>query len=240
MYESYIDLKPDELYKRLLKRNLHPKEIRRIQDEVAELKEARRVNRITLYQRKHEWDKVLKPLRYELNSAKVGRRYDLNDAARVEAFDAYIAVMEMVLAKLAFPSTVKDVTPLQMAKEHNVMGKGSPIRNDGEHWTDWVPQKIKDRVSDAFMELPHKSKAKRKVPFQRTMLPDQHEVAKERLLKASIKEMDTLQRRQMVAPTEACQEKIERIKKAISIITAMTDNEVVPATWHTIDLGEGD
>lgn len=235
MYESYIDLTPNELHTRLTKRNLHPKEISRIKDEVAALKEARRVNRITRTQRKQEWANVLKPLHYELNSAKVGRRYDLTDEARVEAFDAYIAVMQMVVAKLAFPSTVLDQTPMQMAKEHNLKGKGSPIRNDGEHWTDWVPQKIKDKVSDAFFELPHKPRAKRKVPFQRVMLPSQHIQAKERLLKATIKEMDTLERRQMVAPTDEIQDKINRMRKAIKIITAMTDNEHIPATWNTLE-----
>ena len=238
MYETYINLKPDDLYKRLLKRNLHPKEIRRIQDEVAELKEARRVHRITRTHRQQEWANVLKPLRYELNSVRVGRAYDLDDEARVEAFDAYIAVMEKVLAKLAFPSKVLDQTPMQMAKEHNALGKGSPIRNDGEHWTDWVPQKIKDKIATAFFELPHKAKAKRKVPFERKMLPDQHDTAKHRLLKANIKEMDTLERRQMVASTDERQAKINRMKKAIKIIEAMTDNEAIPATWNTIDLGE--
>jgi hypothetical protein len=240
MYETYINLKPDDLYKRLLKRNLHPKEIRRIQDEVAQLKEARRVHRITRTHRQQEWTNVLKPLRYELNSAKVGRAYDLTDVQRLEAFDAYIAVMEKVLAKLSFPSKVLDQTPMQMAKEHNALGKGSPIRNDGEHWTDWVPQKIKDTIAQAFFELPHKAKAKRKVPFERKMLPDQHDTAKQRLLKATIKEMDTLERRQMVAPTDERQQKIERMKKALKIIEAMTDNEAIPATWNTIDLGEED
>ena len=240
MYESYIDLKPDDLYKRLLKRNLHPKEIRRIQDEVAELKEARRVHRITRTHRQQEWTNVLKPLRYELNSAKVGRAYDLDDEVRVEAFDAYIAVMEKVLAKLLFPSKVLDQTPMQMAKEHNATGKGSPITNDGEHWTDWIPPKIKERIGQAFFELPHKAKAKRKVPFERKMLPDQHDKAKKRLLKATHKEIATLERRQMVAPTDEIETKLSRMKEAIKIIEAMTDNEAVPATWHTINLGEED
>jgi hypothetical protein len=99
MYESYINLKPNELHQRLLNRKLHPKEVRRIKDEVAELKEARRVERITRTHRKAEWANVLDPLRYELNNAKVGRRYALQDEARVEAFDAYIAVMEKVFGQ---------------------------------------------------------------------------------------------------------------------------------------------
>lgn len=234
MYEEYINLTPNELHARLMKRKLHPVAVNQIKDEVAKLKEARRVNRITQTHRKAEWANVLDPLRYELNNAKVGRKYDLTDTERVEAFDAYIAVMEKVLAKLMHPSKLLEQTPMQMAKEHNATGKGSPIRNDGEHWTDWVPNKIKERISTAFFELPHRPKAKRKIPFQRTMLPDQHEVAKARLLKATHKEIATLERRQMVAPTDERKEKIERMYRAIKIIEAMTDNEAVPATWNTL------
>jgi hypothetical protein len=235
MYEDYINLTPNELHQRLLKRKLHPVAITQIKAEVAHMKESRRINRITRTHRKAEWANVLDPLRYELNSAKVGRKYDLTDAVRLDAFDAYIAVMEKVLAKLLHPSRLLEHTPMQIAKEHNATGKGSPISNDGEHWTDWVPPKIKERIGQAFMELPHKPKAKRKVPFQRVMLPDQHEEAKKRLLKATHKEIATLERRQMVAPTDERKEKIERMHRAIKIIEAMTDNEAVPATWNTLN-----
>jgi hypothetical protein len=235
MYEDYINLTPNELHQRLLKRKLHPQAISQIKAEVAHMKESRRINRITRTHRKAEWANVLAPLRYELNSAKVGRKYDLTDAVRLDAFDAYIAVMEKVLAKLLHPSRLLEHTPMQIAKEHNATGKGSPISNDGEHWTDWVPPKIKERIGQAFMELPHKPKSKRKVPFQRVMLPDQHEEAKKRLLKATHKEIATLERRQMVAPTDERKEKIERMHKAIKIITNMTDNEAVPATWNTLN-----
>jgi len=235
MYEEYINLTPNELHQRLLRRKLHPVAITQIKAEVAHMKESRRINRITRTHRKAEWANVLDPLRYELNSAKVGRKYDLTDAVRLDAFDAYIAVMEKVLAKLLHPSRLLEHTPMQIAKEHNATGKGSPISNDGEHWVDWIPPKIKERISTAFFELPHKPKAKRKVPFQRVMLPDQHEEAKKRLLKATHKEIATLERRQMVAPTDERKEKIERMHKAIKIIEAMTDNEAVPATWNTLN-----
>ena len=235
MYEEYINLTPNELHQRLLKRKLHPVAITQIKAEVAHMKESRRINRITRTHRKAEWANVLDPLRYELNSAKVGRKYDLTDAVRLDAFDAYIAVMEKVLAKLLHPSRLLEQTPMQIAKEHNATGKGSPISNDGEHWTDWIPPKIKERIGQAFMELPHRPKAKRKVPFQRVMLPDQHEEARKRLLKATHKEIATLERRQMVAPTDERKEKIERMHKAIKIIEAMTDNEAVPATWNTLN-----
>jgi hypothetical protein len=63
MYETYLKLTPNALHNRLTERNIHPAEIERIKIEVAELKEAMRVNRITKTQREAEWRKVLAPLR---------------------------------------------------------------------------------------------------------------------------------------------------------------------------------
>jgi hypothetical protein len=230
MYETYLNLTPNELHQRLLKRNRHPSEITQIKDDVAKMKEAKRIDKITRHQRKLAWDNVLKPLRYELNSAKVGRAYDLDDEDRVEVFDAYIAVMEKLLNRFAHPSRKREQTPMQLAKDKN-------LPNEGEHWTDWIPHRIKAPIAEAFYALPHKAKAKRKLPFQRTMMLDQHAKAKLRLLKSTNKELDTLERRQAVAPTDEREDKMRRIKKALKIIDAMQPHDVVPATWNTLDLG---
>jgi hypothetical protein len=231
MYETYLNLTPNELHQRLLKRNRHPSEITHIKDTVAQMKEKMRVDKITRHQRKLAWDNVLKPLRYELNSAKVGRKYDLQDTDRTEVFDAYIAVMEKLLNRFAHPSRLLEQTPMQLGKDKN-------LPNDGEHWTDWIPHRIKTPIAEAFYALPHKAKAKRKLPFQRTMLLDQHAKAKLRLLKSTNKELDTLERRQAVAPTDERTDKLKRIRKAIKIIDAMQPHDVVPATWNTLDLGK--
>ena len=71
MYESYIKLKPNDLHMRLLKRKIHPKEIERIKTEVNQLKEAKRTERIRRNKYKDLWLDFLKPLRYEINNAKV-------------------------------------------------------------------------------------------------------------------------------------------------------------------------
>ena len=231
MYETYLNLTPNELHQRLLKRKLHPSEITKIKNDVTEMKEKMRVDKITRHQRKLAWDNVLKPLRYELNSAKVGRAYDLDDEDRVEVFDAYIAVMEKLVSRFAHPSRKLEQTPMQLGKDKN-------LPNDGEHWTDWIPHRIKTPIAEAFYALPHKAKAKRKLPFQRTMLLDQHAKAKLRLLKSTLKEMDTLERKHIVAPTDEREDKMRRIKKALKIIDAMQPHDVVPATWNTLDLGE--
>jgi len=227
MHKAYIKLKPNDLHQRLLKERIHPAEMDAIKTAVAEAKEAQRVDKITRTQRKAEWDKVLKPLRYELNNAKVGRAYDLDDEARVEAFDAYILVLETLLSRFAQPLSALDATPIQIALE-----KGLP--NNGEHWTDWVPDKIKTRIALAFEAIPHKTRAKRKVPFQRLTTPEQNAKARDKLLARTRKEIETLERKQEMNSTEVGQATLERMREALKVINRLTDTEHIPATWSGV------
>jgi len=224
MLTTYIKLKPNDLHQRLLKERIHPAEMQAIKDEVAALKESQRIDKITRAQRKAEWDKVIKPLRYELNNAKVGRAYDLDDAPRVEAFDAYILVMKTLLSRFAQPLASLDATPIQLALDKS-------LPNNGEHWTDWVPDKIKTRIALIFEALPHKTRAKRKIPFQRVTAPDQNAKARDRLRKRTIKEIETHQRKLLMNPTDKGEETLARMKDALKIIERLTDTEHVPATW---------
>jgi hypothetical protein len=232
MYESYLNLTANELHTHLmrLKRKLHPNEITHIKDTVAQMKEAKRVEKITRANRKTEWAKVLVPLRYELNNAKVGRNYNGDTCPhRIEAFDAYIAVMEKLNAMLAHPAKVLEKTPIQMA-----MAKNLP--NNGEHWTDWIPLRIKTPISEAFDAIPHKAKAKRKVPFLRTVTPDLHTKAKERLLKKIQKEIETLETRVRINPTEENTKQLRDMRTALKLIPHFKDNEFVPASWRSIEI----
>lgn len=232
MYETYLKLTPNALHNRLTERKIHPAEIERIKMEVSALKETLRVSRITRTQRKAEWDKVLQPLRYEINNAKVGMKYGGEKVSpeRVLAFTEYIRIMEKLIAMLDAPYKALDHTPIQIARD-----KGLP--NDGEHWTDWIPARVKDKVTALFADVPVTPRGKRKTPFQRTMLPHQHETAKVRLLTKTRKEMETLERQTAINPTDARIAKLRRIKQALKIIEALDKNEAVPATWTKLNLG---
>jgi len=227
MLNTYLKLKPNDLHQRLLKERLHPADMQRIKDEVTATKEAQRIDKITRTQRKIEWDKVLKPLRYELNNVKVGRAYDLDDAERVEAFDAYILVMVTLLSRFAQPLASLDATPIQIA-----LDKGLP--NNGEHWTDWIPDKIKTRIALIFEALPHKTRAKRKVPFQRLTTLEQNANARDKLLARTRKEIETLERKQEMNSTEVGQATLGRMRDALKIIAKLTDTEHIPATWSGV------
>ena len=231
MYETYLKLSANELHNRLTERKMHPAEIERIKAEVADLKESMRVSRITRTQRKAEWDKVLQPLRYEINNAKVGMKYGGEKVSpeRVQAFSEYIRVMEKLLAMLDAPFKALDHTPIQIARDKS-------LPNDGEHWTDWIPARVKDKVTILFNEVPVVPRGKRKTPFQRTMLPHQHETAKVRLLTKTKRELETLMRQADINPTVARLDKVAKMKRAIKIIEGLGNNEAVPATWTKLSM----
>ena len=232
MYETYLKLSANDLHNRLTERKMHPAEVERIKQEVANLKESLRVSRITKTQREAEWRKVLQPLRYEINNARVGMRYggEISPQERITAFSEYIRIMEKLVAMLDAPYKALDSTPIQIARD-----KGLP--NDGEHWTDWIPARVKDKITLLFNEVPVVPRGKRKIPFQRTMLPHQHETAKVRLLTKTRKEMETLERQATIKPTDARTAKLTQMRRAIKIIEALDKNEAVPATWTKLTLG---
>jgi hypothetical protein len=234
MYETYLKLSANDLHNRLTERKLHPAEIERIKNEVVALKETLRVTRITRTQRKAEWDKVLQPLRYEINNARVGMRYggELVPQERTLAFGEYIRIMEKLVAMLDAPYKALDSTPIQIARD-----KGLP--NDGEHWTDWIPARVKDKIALLFDAVPVVPRGKRKTPFQRTMLPHQHETAKVRLLTKTRKEMESLERKAGIQPTDARTAKLTQMRRALKIIETLDKNEAVPATWTKLSM-EGD
>ena len=227
MHKSYIALTPNALHQRLLKERIHPSEMDAIKTEVAQAKEAQRVDKITRTQRKAEWDKLLKPLRYEINNVKVGRDYDPTDEARVEAFDAYLLVLETLLKRFAQPMKALEATPIQLAMEKD-------LPNNGEHWTDWIPEKIKARIAVAFEALPHKLRAKRKVPFQRLSTPEQNAKAHDKLLRRTRKEIETLERKQSITQTDAGQAQLAKMRKALKIIERLSPTEHIPATWSGV------
>jgi len=236
MYESYIKLKPNDLHDHLThKLKLHPQRIAEIKSEVAEIKESKRTARIKDAVLRREWKNLLYPLRVERDNAKVGLRYK-SDSARVEAFTAYIAVMDKVLERLSVPATRPTQTPREYAKLISEQKKGSPITNEGRHWTDWVPPHIKYAISKAFAELPRKQSARPKVPFQRVVPPAQHIRQKETLLKRTLSDLAIIERMWNINPTEENADLYLRVTKALKAIESASPTDLMPATWRGMEI----
>jgi hypothetical protein len=127
------------------------------------------------------WSALMAPLKRELANAQVGMRYKPTNPTpeRDEAFAAYVACMEKLLASMLRQQqeqgrTKEPMTPSQIAAKKNYPYYGS-------HWVDWIPLHIKDTIAQAFMQIPTQAKAKRKVPFQRVVAPKQNRIARARL-----------------------------------------------------------
>jgi hypothetical protein len=87
-------------------------------------------------------------------------------------------------------------------------------------------------VCDAFNAIPHKPKAKTKVPFLRTVPVILHNKQRARLERRTIKALGVAESNHTIDPSEENEKELTRIKDALKIIRAMQPNEPVPATWH--------
>ena len=228
MTKAYIKMRPNELHNALVKHIPEP-EMRELKKaEIEHAKKTQRAERLRNFQHKRLWNELLSPLRYELSNARVGLRHKTDDVAREQAFSAYIRLMTKLEKKLEALQLALDddgrlMTPSHIAKELS-------IPNNGVHWTDWIPLTKRTEVEVLFGAIPHKPKAKRKLPFQRTQRPNTK--LKTRLLKRTIKELGNLESERAIDSTGVALERITQIKRAIKLIEALKPTDAVPHTWH--------
>jgi hypothetical protein len=75
-----------------------------------------------------------------------------------------------------------------------------------------VPVRIKSRIADLFMSIPHKAKAKVKVPFERLVTADIHDKRKRRLVNRTTKELLHANQDHALCPTQDTQAKVAKLK----------------------------
>lgn len=229
MTKTYMQMRPNEIHNKLMKRIPQPEARELKKEEIAKAKQAKKIERLSTFQRKRLWGELLTPLKYELSNARVGLRHQgRNLPERQHAFDAYIKIMERLHNKFDAMQLMRSdddtlMTPSEIAREMD-------IPNKGVHWTDWIPQSKKLEVTTLFEQIPHAPKTKRKVPFQRTQRPNTQ--LKERLLKRTLKELGNEETEQAIEPTGVRAERITQIKSALKRIEELKPSDAVPHTWH--------
>ena len=236
------DLKTKQIPAELMKRGYTPALATRVAETVQAQREVLRVKRIKTKAVRSAWSPLLRSLRRELANARVGRAWRVDDPERVECFDAYIAVLERLNVRLTNYERIAQHTPKQQAQ---LTQTGIP--NNGEHWVDWVPERIKNALVQAFAELPHITRAKRKVPFQRVLEPRVFKRHRERLLTAIAKEregvlatLDALAPRRAQAGNDHLEgnewdkwdARLARLNKAEHLLKNAQANTALPPTWH--------
>lgn len=180
------------------------------------------------------WRDVLLPLRYERSNVKVGAAYDTANVERVLAMQGYHAVLTELLARLGHESKQYTHTPIRLAEERNKAGKGSPITNRGAHWTDWVPTHIKLRISQLFDAIPHKTHAKRKLPFERVLPPDAFINMKTRMALRIQGDIRQAKQIHMVTPSEKTVQRLKLLRMALESLGNWPRNHALPNAWQAL------
>lgn len=155
-----------------------------------------------------------------------------NADPRQMALKAYKKVLDELLSRFkreasGVPlSTRPTMTPPQYVKAKNVP-------NNGEHWTDYVPSHIKQRIVEMFDAIPHTPKARRKIPFERVIGEDLHKERKERLIRRTEKELIKCKQDLLINPNDDhMRDRVARMEEALDKIEQLDENEPVPTTWH--------
>lgn len=223
-YEHLMRLTANELHnhcERLLKKGLNPALVADIKRIVLENKAHRKSHRAHLKQLRNQWRVIMSPLMAEKKAVRslMMYKHSLSHEERKAALEGYALVIDKLEDKL---------------KEIMRTGK-TPMQHDKTktHWTDYVPQHIKDRVCALFDAIPHRPRQKVKHPFPRTMPEEQHAKLKTRLTLRTEKDLRRAKQDAMLNPdNEQTQELVQRITKALKHIDKLESNEPVPATWH--------
>lgn len=237
-------LSDKELHNLLMKRGIPKPEADALKKAVKAEKAAIRSERARKRMVNELWGNVLRPLANEQRIIRSLLRYESQkypNPQRREALNAYAKVLSTVKEKLREYRHYKERTPKQQAEHLKEQGKTIP--NNGEHWTDWVPQKIKDRLTEAFEALretaaPH---ARIKEPFRRVMSKSDNNkrryvlipTAKRELLEAE-QEVTMIRELNKGQPSEAerdAQATVAKIQNILNWLICASDDEVIPATW---------
>jgi hypothetical protein len=208
----------NQLHNELQARGMSPPEVQEIKRIVAEQKAHKRSQGTHKRQMDLLWGEFTAPLIHERKTVKSIMRYK-GAPERAEALEAYLMVLDKLNDRLYMMRRDNDKTPAQ-------------LHPDRTHWSDYVPQRIKDEVCDMFNAIPYKAKAKVKTPFARTVPVILHNKQRARLERRTIKELGVAEIDYLLDPSDKNAQVVAKIKEALKIIRAMQPHEPVPVTWH--------
>ena len=186
------------------------------------------------------WHIHLEPLKLERKRVVASLAYtnhNKNNAdPRQMALKAYKKVLDELLRRMSREARGvpfddrPTMSPVEYAKHKNAP-------NNGEHWTDFVPSHIKQRVLELFNAVPHTPKARRKIPFERIIGVEMHDIRKDRLIRRTEKDLRRAKQDALLNPdNEETHALVKRITDALAYIDRLEPNEPVPTTWHGLQI----
>ena len=230
-YKHYIKLTPNQLHARLVARKTPPYQAESIKKIVAEQQAMLKSENARTKQLTRLWREFMQPLEAERDNVQGMLRYkgSENDERR-EALEAYLTVLNALKAKMVNHCKQDRQTPTMIASDKN-------LPNEGKHWTDWIPAKIKGRVLDLFEQIERKPKAKIKIPFERLVPASLHAKQLTRLRNRTLKDLAMAQQTLDLDPHPDNESKVRQIKYALDLMDVLDEDEPVPATWHGLNKG---
>jgi len=229
-YKHYLKLTPNQLHARLVARKTPPYQAESIKKIVAEQQALLKSENARTKQLTRLWREFMQPLETERDNIQGMLRYkgSENDEARRDALEAYLTVLNALKAKMINHCKQDRKTPTMIASDKD-------LPNDGTHWTDWIPAKIKGRVLDLFEQIERKPKAKIKIPFERLVPASLHAKQLTRLKNRTLKELAIAEQTQTLDPHPDNESKVRQIKYALDLMDVLDEDEPVPATWHGLN-----
>lgn len=253
-YPHYMKLQPSALRARLAARRLPQSVVDEITKTVERQRDEQRALRAKKKAQQALWRELLDPAKREfktMNTMLRNARFQLRLAdeeekdislARIEALQAYMLVINDFLTAAEQWSQDIAVTPARKAKRAMKAFPGG-IPNGGSHWTDWIPESKKRPVIALFDAIPHKPKAKRKVPFERRIPKVFRTVEGEKLSlfeefrhRLRVRTEQALVKAKQAAaypPFDGTEKrKVELLNEALRRIDEAKDGEMLPTTWR--------
>lgn len=230
-YRHYMHITENELINRLQKRKLHESTKAEIIRIVAEQKHLMRVQRGKNHQHTRMWEELMTPLKYERKMVTSLLKYQ-GGKERDHALRKYLALLDVTIGKMTLAQRAREYTPYQIAEAAN-------RPNKGVHWTDWITPTKKLEITAFFDAIPHKPKAKKKLPFERTIPRTLWLQLHARLLTRTGKELEVAKQRLNAARIEGKHDVIENreltvsnIQQALVWIRDTKECVALPVTWH--------
>ena len=230
-YKHYMHLTENELLNKLSKRKLHDSAKSEIIRIIAEQKHILRVQRGKNHQHNRMWEELMAPAKYERKMVASLLKYQ-GGAERDFALRKYWSLIDSTLGKMQMAQHAKEFTPYQIAEAMN-------RPNKGVHWTDWITPTKKLEIASLFDAIPHKPKAKKKLPFERVIPKRLWSTLHKRLLTRTEKELEVAKQKLNASRIEGKHDVIERreltvsnIKQALVWIKDTQEGVALPVTWH--------
>lgn len=215
-YKKYEGIAYRELRPKLVREGMSEQEA---EETILDIKRTRAVRSTNKRQQKElakQWGEVIEALQHERRILRGMVRYKPKTSApeREEFVSQYYALLTALYEKLCKKRSLEQELP-----EHS-------------HWTDFVPDRVKDAFAVASNAVPPRDRAKFKEPFQRTSPINLAIRRQERLLRATRSTLEAVLVKQDVNVEDPRLDRKEwLLREAVKRIKALPSNAHVPNHW---------